>query len=69
MKSNRAFIEIQVTVIYSRAVLDTETSECRVKWVICKTWTGILVNSTDPDQTTQNAVCLNYRKLREIIQS
>ena len=33
--------EIQVTVIYSRAILVTLTSECSLKRVICKTWTGL----------------------------
>ena len=42
-------------VIYSRAILVTVTSECSVKGVICKTWTGTLENSADPDQTLQNA--------------
>ena len=31
------------------------TSECRLKWVICKTWTGILTNRANTDQTPQNA--------------
>ena len=34
-------------------------SECCVKWVICKTWTGlssgILANSADPEQMPQKA--------------
>ena len=47
--------EIQVTVIYSHAILVAVTSECRVKRVICKNWTGTLANRTDPDQTPQNA--------------
>ena len=47
--------EIQVMVIYSRAVLVAVTSECCVNRVICKTWTEALVNSADPDQTPQNA--------------
>ena len=46
------------------------TSECRVKRVVCKTWTGTLTNSAEPDQTPQNAAsdqrlhCLviKYRK-------
>ena len=42
-------------VIYSRAFLVAVTSECRVKRVICKTWTGTLANSADPNQTPQNA--------------
>ena len=33
--------EIQVTVIYSRAILVTLTSESNLKRVICKTWTGL----------------------------
>ena len=32
------------TVIYCRTILVTVTSACRVKWVICKTWTGSLEN-------------------------
>ena len=55
MKTNRALYEIQLTVIYSRAILVAVTSECRVKRVICKTWTGTLANSVDPDQMPQNA--------------
>ena len=46
---------IQVTVIYSRAVIVSVTSGCRVKMVICKTWTWTLANSADLDQTPQNA--------------
>ena len=42
-------------VIYSRAILVAVTSECGVKRAICKTWTGTLANSADPDQTPQNA--------------
>ena len=62
---------IQVTVIYSRAVVVTVTSECRVMRVICKTWIGTLANSADKDQTAQNAAsdqdlnCL--LKLQEIL--
>ena len=44
-----------VTVMFSRAILVTPTSECRVKRIICKTWTGTLANGADPDQTPQNA--------------
>ena len=55
MESNRAFDKIQVIVIYSRAILVAVTSECRVRRVICKTWTGILANNADLDQTPQNA--------------
>ena len=47
--------EIQVTVIYSRAILVAVTSECRVKRVICKTWIETLANSADPDQTPCSA--------------
>ena len=42
-------------VIYSCAILITVMSECPVKKVICKTWTGTLANSEDPDQMPQNA--------------
>ena len=42
---------LQVKVIYSRAILVTVTSECTVKRVICKTWTGTLAYSSDQDQT------------------
>ena len=31
------------------------TSECRVKRIVCKTWTGTFANSADPDHTPQNA--------------
>ena len=44
MKSNRAFVRNPSTVIYCRAILVTVTSACRVKRVICKTWTGSLEN-------------------------
>ena len=47
--------EIQVMFIYSHAVLVTVTSECSVKRIICKTWTGTLANSADQDQMLQNA--------------
>ena len=30
-------------------------SECCVKSIISKTWTGTLANSADPDQTPMNA--------------
>ena len=71
MKSNRASVrQIQVTAIYSRAVLDAVTSECRVKMVICKTRTGTLANSGLSSDAAKrgvcsgSAVCLDYRKLR-----
>ena len=71
MKSDRLFVQNQLMVIYSHAILVAVMSECRVKRVICKTLTGTLTNSADPDQMLQNAalirvgtVCLNYRKLR-----
>ena len=38
-----------------RAILVAVTSKCIVKRVFCKTWTGTLANSADPDQTPQNA--------------
>ena len=56
--------------MYSRAILVAVTSECRVKMVICKTWTATLANSADPDQMPQNVAsdqglhCLI--KLREV---
>ena len=55
MLSNRALDEIQVTFIYSRAILVAVTSECSVKRVICKTRTGTLSISADPDQKLRNA--------------
>ena len=59
MKSNHAAEKIQKVVIYSHAILVTVTSECYVKRVICKTWTGLsagtLANCADPDLTQQNA--------------
>ena len=67
--SNSTFVRIQVTVIYNHAILVAVT-ECRVQRVICKTWTGKLVNSADPDQMLQNAAsdqCLNcLLKLQEV---
>ena len=47
--------EIQVTVIYCCAILVTVTSECHAKRVLCKTLTGTLANSADPNQTPQSA--------------
>ena len=46
--------EIQLKVIYSRAILVIVTSEWRVKRVIWKKWTGTLANSADPGQKPQN---------------
>ena len=46
--------EIQVTVIYSYAILIAVTSECSVRRIICKTWTKTLANSADSDQMPQN---------------
>ena len=50
---------IQMTVIDSYAILVAVMSECWVKRVICKTWTGLsagtMANSADPDQMPQNA--------------
>ena len=54
LKQIARLYEIQVTVIYSRAILITVTSECRVKRVIFKTWTEALANSAGPDQILQN---------------
>ena len=68
--------EIQVPVIYSRAILVTVTLECHVKRFICKTWTGTLAK--DETETVQTqirccrtrllirdcTICLIYRKLR-----
>ena len=64
MKSSRALDEIQVTVIYSRAFLVAVTSECGVKRVICKTWTGSLANSGDAE-SDQGLRCL--LKLQEVM--
>ena len=56
MKSNWAFVQNpgNSTVINSGASLVAVTSECLVKRVIFKTWTGTLTNSADPDQMLQN---------------
>ena len=54
MKSNCAFVRNQVTFIYSRAIFVALMSESSVKRIICKTSTGTLANSADPDQTKQN---------------
>ena len=56
----RLFInEIQITVIYCRAILVAVTSECCVERVICKTWIGLsagtLANSADPVKMPRNA--------------
>ena len=76
MISNRMFDEIQVTVIYSQAILVTVTSESATDKGLsfCKNWTGTfwtLSNSTDPDQTWQNmasdqALCC-LLKLQEVM--
>ena len=62
--------KILVTVIYSGTMLVTVTSECLVKKVICKSWTGKLVNNADRVQTPQNAAsdqCLHcLLKLQEV---
>ena len=57
------FIVIQVTVIYSHAIIvivmsefGVTLSECGVKRLICKAQSGTLANSADPDQMLQNAV-------------
>ena len=58
MQSNGALDKSQVTVSYSRATLvavKIEKGENSVKRVICKTWTGTLAYSADPDRTPQNA--------------
>ena len=56
MKSDRALVQkIRETVIYSRAILVAVASKYHLKRVIRKTWTGIVANSDDPDQTPQNA--------------
>ena len=49
------FVQNPAMVIYSHAILVAVMSEYRVKRVICKTWTGTLANSEDPDQKLQNA--------------
>ena len=53
------------------AILVAVTLECSVKRVVCKTWTGTLANSADPNQTNRTwrliricTVFVNSRKLR-----
>ena len=53
LTNETSLYEIHIMVIYSHAILVAEWSECRMKRVVCKTWTG--ANSADPDQTLQNA--------------
>ena len=67
----KCLYEIQITVIYSSAILVTVMSECHVKRVICKTWTRTLANNADPDRSCRMqqlikvcTVCLNHRKPR-----
>ena len=55
MYSNRALDEIPLSVIYSRAIPVAVMTECSMKRVICKTWTGTSANCADQDQTPQNA--------------
>ena len=63
MKSNRAFVRTQ-------GILVAVKSECSVKRVSCKAWTGTSSDHADPDQTLQNAAsdqdlyCL--RKVQEV---
>ena len=71
IKSSHRFVrKMQVTYIYSHAVLVTVTSECRVKRVICKPGLGHLGQCRPRSDTTECGiwsvctVCLNYRKLR-----
>ena len=48
-------------VIYSHTILVAVMSGCHIKRVICKTWTGTLANSADPDQNAasdQDLHCL-----------
>ena len=47
--------KIQVMFIYSHAILVAVMSECSVERVLCKTWTGTLAYSADPDQMPQDA--------------
>ena len=54
IKSNLPSYKIQVTVIHSRAILAAVTLECRVKRVMCKTWTRTFANCVDPDQMPWN---------------
>ena len=49
--------EVQVMVIYNRTSLVAGMSECSVRKIICKIWTGkfgTLTNSADPNKTPQN---------------
>ena len=68
MKSSCAFVQSSATVIYSRAIFVAVTSECRVKRVICKTWTGTFENKFRP-RSNVCTVCLNYRRLSEKMKS
>ena len=49
------FYEIHTIVICSHAIFVAVTSECPITRVICKTLSGTLSNSADPDQMQQNA--------------
>ena len=53
MKSKYLY-KIQIMVIYSQAILVAVMSGCSEKRVICKTSTGTLANTVDPDQKLQN---------------
>ena len=44
-------------VIYDRAIFVAVALGCYVKKVSCKTWTGILANNADSEQTQQKAAC------------
>ena len=50
-----AFVQNPGSAFYIHANLVTVISECRVKRVLCKTWTGTLANSAESHQTPQNA--------------
>ena len=66
MKSNRAFVR---NLGNGFTVALFSIKKCSIEKVICKTWTGTLANSADPDQTPQNVAsdqCLHFLfKLQE----
>ena len=66
MKSNHAFDEIQVTVIYSHALLVAMMSECYVKRVICKTWAGLRAETFARSEAAEHSICSGSAPLASI---
>ena len=57
MKRARQIDEIQVIVIYNRAILVAVTSESSVQRVVCKTWTETSANNAHSVTSDQGLQC------------